>query len=363
MQIFILMETFTPQDAPMQPSNGRHVIFYWKIVQVLFWVIGIAMLLFMLFLPPVGVTLFWNILIPVAPALLVVGTGLWRNVCPLATTALLPDRFGFSKNIKLTTNQRATLSLIAVIVLFMIIPLRHALFNTNGQATAFLIIGVAVVAVVSGFLFERKSGWCSSLCPVHPVEKLYGAGVAFSLPNLHCESCIRCSEPCPDSTISVSPKALTTLPQSKMTEYILVGAFPGYVWGWFQVPDFRGAAGWENMMLIYGFPVLGALTSLIAYLLLKRSLGTRHEEVLISLFAAAAVSCYYWFRIPQLLGFSSLDTNGTLIDLSSHLPAWTPILINTFTTAFFLWWMVIRKKPMRSWSKRPKYSPVTVLVK
>lgn len=353
-------ETFTNQIAAVPVVNGNRSIFYWKIILGLFWLIGITILLFMLFLPPVGVTLFWNILIPVAPALLVVGTGLWRNVCPLATTALIPDRFGFSKNIKLTTSQCATLSLISVVALFVIIPLRHVIFNTNGQATAFLIIGVAVVAVVSGSLFERKSGWCSSLCPVHPVEKLYGSGVAFSMPNLHCESCVRCSEPCPDSTVSISPMA-TTLPQSKISEYLLVGAFPGYVWGWFQVPDFRGAAGWENMLFIYGVPVLGAMTTLIAYSILKKSLAKRHGNVLISLFAAAAVSCYYWFRIPQLLGFSSLDTNGTLIDLSNYLPVWTPILLNTFTTVFFLWWMVFRKKPMRSWSKRPAYSPVTVL--
>lgn len=354
-------ETFTHQAGFAPAGFGSRTIYYWKMVQALFWLIGITILLFMLFLPPVGVTLFWNILIPVAPALLVVGTGLWRNVCPLATTALLPDRFGFSKNIKLTTNQRATLSLIAVVALLLIIPLRHIIFNTNGQATAFLIIGVAAVAVVSGSLFERKSGWCSSLCPVHPVEKLYGSGVAFSLPNLHCESCVRCSEPCPDSTISISPKAASTLSKSKITEYLLVGAFPGYVWGWFQVPDFRGIAGWENILFIYGVPMLGAMTTLIAYSILKSSLAKRYEDVLISLFAAAAVSCYYWFRIPQLLGFSSLDTNGILIDLSTYLPGWTPILLDTVTTAFFLWWMVIRKKPMRSWSKRPEYSSVTVL--
>jgi hypothetical protein len=241
----------------------------------------------------------------------------------------------------------------------VIIPLRHIYFNTDGVATAFLLISIASVAVVTGFLFERKSGWCSGLCPVHPVEKLYGAGVAFTMPNVHCGACVHCSVPCPDSTLNVSYKNAKSS-KAKMSKYLLVGVFPGYVWGWFQSPDFSDAGTLEKLFTVYSAPVAGGVVTLMTYLVLRKLLGKNRETVLLSLFAAATVSCYYWFRLPQLIGFGKIDTNGTLLNLTSVFPEWTASLLNLISTSFFLWWMVIRKKPLRSWSFRPVTSRVNV---
>jgi hypothetical protein len=338
--------------APL-PSSGA--LLFWKTVQMIFWFVGIALLLFMLFMPPVGVTLFWNILIPVAPLLLVVGTGFWRNVCPLGTTALLPDRLGLSKKKKLSSSQRSILNLVGIVLLFLIIPLRHLLFNTNGQATAIIILALSVNALIAGFIFERKSGWCSGLCPIHPVEKLYGSGVAFSLPNAHCRDCVKCSVPCPDSTPNISPFT-SAKSAGKAIEILLVGGFPGYVWGWFQVPDYTASFGWEQFLIAYGYPLLGAGISIFLYMSIKEVVSKRNKKLVIHLFAASAVSCYYWFRLPMLFGFSSTDTNGVLIDLTNSLPAWSMSILQLITTSFFLWWMVIRKKKKISWSIRPKYA-------
>ena len=343
--------------AALFPSavSSAGALLFWKIIQALFWFTGIGLLLCMLFLPSVGVTLFWNILIPVAPALLVIGTGVWRNICPLSTTALIPDRFGLSKQKKLSFSQRNRFNLIGVIALLLIIPLRHILFNTSGQATALIIISLGVIAIITGFIYERKSAWCSGLCPVHPVEKLYGSGVAFSLPNAYCNECVRCSVPCPDSTKNITPLALPKSTASQAAEILLVGAFPGYIWGWFQVPDFMGAARWQNLFIVYEYPLMGAIVTMLLYLVLRKKF-LKNKKVVISLFAAAAVSCYYWFRLPQLFGFSALHTNGTLIDLTGYLPAWSTSILNLVTTAFFFWWMVIRNKAKRSWAARPAYA-------
>ncbi|MCC6287239.1 MAG: hypothetical protein IT249_05090 [Chitinophagaceae bacterium] len=124
----------------------------WKIIQYAFWGVGLMLLFFLIFLPDIGVILFWNILIPVAPALLVIATGVWRNICPLATTALAPDHFGLSSNKKLSFSQQKTLNLIGVVILFLIIPLRHIIYNTNGRATALLIMSVALIAVIYGII-------------------------------------------------------------------------------------------------------------------------------------------------------------------------------------------------------------------
>jgi hypothetical protein len=339
----------------MKKTAPRALIF-WKTVQILFWFIGIALLLFMLFIPPLGVTLFWNILIPVAPALLVVGTGVWRNVCPLGTTSLLADRFGLSQKKKLSFSQRTVLNLAGIVLLLLIIPLRHLLFNTNGQATAIIILALSVIALISGFIFERKSGWCSGLCPIHPVEKLYGSGVAFSLPNAHCNDCVKCSVPCPDSTPNLLPFIPSKSAAGKAIEILLVGAFPGYVWGWFQVPDYTPSFGWQQFATAYGYPLIGASISILLYLGIKEVVSKRNKKLVISLFAAAAVSCYYWFRLPMLFGFSSTESNGVLIDLTNSLPAWSMLILKLLTTSFFLWWMVIRKKKKMSWSIRPAYA-------
>jgi hypothetical protein len=341
-------------NAASAPASNA--VFYWKIIQGLFWLVGIALLYFMLFHPSLGVTLFWNILIPVAPALLVVGTGIWRNICPLSTTALIPDKFGISKKKILSNSQRATLNLMGVVFLFLIIPLRHVLFNNSGQATAAIILGLSAIALASGLIFERKSGWCSGLCPVHPVEKLYGSGVAFTLPNAHCNECVRCSIPCPDSTPNMQPTASDKSTSSKVTELLLVGAFPGYIYGWFQVPDYPGAAGWQQLQMVYGYPLIGAIVTLSIYLLLHSIVTSSNKKLFVNIFAAAAVSCYYWFRLPMLFGFGSINNNGMLVDLTGSLPSWSMLVLTLATTSFFFWWMVVRTKVKRSWSVRPVYA-------
>lgn len=327
---------------------------FWKTLQILFWFVGIGLLLIMIFLPPLGVTLFWNILIPVAPALLVISTGIWRNICPLATTAMLPDRLGISQKKQLTSSQQQTLQVLGMIGLLLIIPLRHVLFNINGQATAVIIISLSVIAFSSGLIFERRSAWCSGLCPIHPVEKLYGSSVAFSLPNVQCNTCVKCSVPCPDSTKNLPPFALKS-GKSKLFEILLVGAFPGYIWGWFQVPDYSATFELQNYYSIYAYPLLGGVVTLCLYLVLKNRYQN-NKKLIMNLFAAAAVSCYYWFRLPQLFGFSNLETNGVLVNLTRNLPAWSMSILNISTTAFFVWWMVIANKKYRSWSIRPAYA-------
>lgn len=338
--------------SPLAAESSPALLF-WKILQTVFWFIGIGLLIIMIFIPSLGVTLFWNILIPIAPALLVVGAGIWRNICPLATTAMIPDRLGISKKIKLSANQQQTLQLLGLTGLLLIIPLRHVLFNTSGQATALIIISLSVIAFSAGLIFESKSAWCSGLCPIHPVEKLYGSGVAFSMPNVQCSSCVKCSVPCPDSTKNLTPFALKST-NSRLFENLLVGAFPGYIWGWFQVPDYPATFALQNYFSVYSYPLLGGFMTLSLYIFLKRRYQN-NKKVIMSFFAAAAVSCYYWFRLPQLFGFSNLHTNGVLVNLTGYFPAWSMSILNLATTAFFIWWMVIANKKYRSWSIRPAY--------
>ena len=132
-------------------------IFIWRIAQTLVWFVGVFILFNLVVYPDFGLQLFWNVLIPVAPALFVVAVGLWRNVCPLASTSLLPRHMGVSKRKKLTISQTGKLNLIAVIALLVLVPLRHAIFDISGLTTALLLISLGVIAVIVGTVFEWKS--------------------------------------------------------------------------------------------------------------------------------------------------------------------------------------------------------------
>ncbi len=335
---------------------SKKSIVIWRVVQILVWLVGLAIVFNLIFFPTVGIHLFWNILIPVAPVLLVVGVGVWRNVCPMASNALFFRHIGLAKKKKLSTAQIGKLNFIAVLALFLVVPLRHAIFDTNGPATAILIAVLVAVFIIMGVFFEWKSGWCSGLCPVHPVEKLYGLNNRLSLPNAHCSSCHRCVTPCPDSTSRISPMSSKKTFFHKASGFLMVGAFPGFVWGWFQVPDYTEAISLEQFISVYTMPLVGFIVSSILFLVLEKIIKKR---TLIALFSAAAVSCYYWFRLPALVGFGVFPGDGMLIDLTAIIPEWMLTITVVMTTIFFFWWIVVRKQTKISWVTRPAYAVVS----
>lgn len=340
-------------DLKIQALISPRTIRMWRVGQTLFWLVGIFILFSLLFYPAIGLNLFWNVLITIAPALLVVSTGAWRNLCPLASTALFPRHMGFAQRKKLTSRQIGKLNLVAVTALFVIVPLRHAIFDMNGLATALLIISLGAIAVVVSLRYEWKSAWCSGLCPVYPVEKLYGLRSRALLVNAHCDRCYRCVTPCADVTPGIHPRSVKKTTYDRLTGLIMVGAFPGFVWGWFQVPSSPGVTKVGQLIAIFIPPTIGLIVTATLFLILQRFLPERR---LIGIFSAAAVSCYYWFRLPALFGFGIFPGAGMLLDLTGILPEW-PIKIAVFAlTLFFFWWIVFSKQKKTSWVLRPVYA-------
>lgn len=331
-------------------------ILIWRIVQTAVWFVGAAILFCLLFYPSFGVILFWDILIPIAPALFVLASGLWRNICPLASLTLLPRHFGFSKRKRFSTTQLAKLNLVGVFALYLIVPLRHALFNNNGIATAILIISLAIAGLIMGFYYEWKSAWCSSLCPIHPVEKLYGGNVMMPLPNAHCHECMNCVIPCPDSTPNIHPKFSTKTIYHRISGWMIVGGLPGFIWGWFHVPDEAKITTVTTFFSVYKMPLLGFFITIILYAILSNIIQPKFQRKLISIFAASGVSCYYWYRIPELFGFGNLGDDGLLVNLRNTLPEWSFPTITIATTIFFFYWLVVRKQNDQSWIIRPQYA-------
>ncbi len=337
-------------------QSSSRLVLIWRILQAIVWLAGAGILFCLLFFPPLGVLLFWNILIPVAPALFVTALGVWRNVCPLATTNLLPRHAGLSKRKRLSVTQLGKLNLIGVIAFYIIVPLRHSIFNTNGVATGILIISMAVIGIVMGFFYEWKSAWCSGLCPVHPVEKLYGGNVLISVPNAHCGKCRNCVIPCPDSTPNIQPNSSAKTIYHRINGLLITGGLPGFIWGWFHVHDERTISSIGDFLGVYEMPLLGFMITLVIYGILIMNIRPKFEQRLTSIFAALGVSCYYWYRIPALFGFGIKGSDGLLLNLRNTLPEWVLAVITVSVCIFFFYWLVVRKQNNKSWSVRPQYS-------
>lgn len=331
-------------------------LWLWRSLQLAFWLVGFGIFIALVFFPNIGIQAFWNVLIPVAPALFVLSTGFWRNVCPLATVSLLPRHLGFSKSKRLSLKWQGRLHLTGVLLLFLIVPLRHIALDTDGLATAIVLAVVAIAAFMAGYFFEWKSGWCSGLCPVHPVEKMYGQKVLFTPPNAHCGKCHNCVIPCPDSTADMNPEKADLRRSHRIASTLLMGGLPGFIWGWFHVPDCRAGADWSDCLVAFGLPYLCLGISLSLFLLLRKLLSEKYNALIVSGFAAASVSFYYWYRIPALVGYGLFPGDGMLVDLKEALPFWTVMIVQIAVVGFFVWWLTARHTTPAVWAIRPPFA-------
>lgn len=326
----------------------------WRLAQYAALLGGVALIVTLLLRPVLGLDILWNGLIPLAPALIVVAPGLWRNICPMATFSLLPRQLGFSRRVRLSRRSAAILNVIGLTALLLIVPYRHLGLNTNGGATAVMLLTAASLAFALGTVFDLRSAWCNQLCPIHPAEKLYGQMPAITLDNARCDRCRQCSVPCPDSTRSMHPLVTTNSPIAKAAGHAMAGGFAGFVWGWYRTPDFAGAAVQAvDVVAAYAWPFGAGVATLAIYGLAYRLFpGGASRRLLLRLFAAAAVCTYYWYRIPALAGFGPHPGSGMLVDLRDAWPG-LPALSRVATTSFFVWFLLLRRDSGKSWTLRP----------
>jgi len=340
----IVVRILPTKYSPRLPADSRTIgpkeRIVWTVLQAALLLVGVALFGLLVFWPDLGLVLFWSLLIPVAPALVTVAPGLWRNICPMATVHWLPHKLGLAKNMRMPEWGASVLGLISIILLFVIVPMRHLGLNVDGSLTATMVLSAAVVACVMGMLFEMRSGWCNSLCPIHPVEQLYGTNPVITFKNARCDLCEACTMRCPDSTPDLTSTVIKATGVSWFLGDFLAGSFPGFVWGWFHVPDYSpGQVGIPEIITAYAWPYGAGIVTYVVFKvwqrIFRRNDGAR--AILYRIFGAAAISTYYWYRLP---GPASL------------LPDWFPLASHIVTTSFFFWFIVLRS-PKASWTKRP----------
>jgi nitrite reductase (NADH) large subunit len=225
--------------------------------------------------------LFWQVIVPLVPLTLLVAPHFWRRICPIAVLNLAaarirpagreigPARLPHKANVWIKRYG----VMLAACLLWLLAPMRILLFNQSAHATLALILAMAVAAVTLGIVGPWKAAWCSSVCPVYPVEKLYGAAPVWSLPDSRCVpansalGCYRCALHCLDVPVSETrywnamERAGSKHPADVARRFFL-GSFPGFVLAYWAL---SGANGFPRPFL--GAPIVAVYATFFLFMI------------------------------------------------------------------------------------------------
>ncbi len=290
--------------------------------------IGLAVILFTR--PAVGLPIFWHLLVPLLPLLFFVAPGLWRNICPMAALNQAPRLFHFTRSFSAPKWFQRYGYLIAIGLFLTFVASRKVIFNENGPALAILILGALSSAFIMGIVFKGKSGWCSSICPLLPVQRIYGQTPFVNVTHAHCKPCLGCTKNCYD--LSPRNAYLADLydeePNFARFRKAFVGFFPGFIVAFYLVPNPPVIAIWR----VYALLFVGGIMSMSLFFLLETVAKTLSNHVtsnqITVYFGAAALNLYYWFNAPTL---------GSLI--AEPAPDWFVWPLRTLVFGLTLFWI------------------------
>lgn len=271
----------------------------WALARLLGVLLTVALLFGLIARPGGTLHVLWNMVIPLLPAVFLVNPMLWRNVCPLATlNAVTGQRTGKRQ---LTGRPLRISWALGTVLLLSMVPARRFLFNEHGPALAITVGAVALLALAAGMLFARRAGFCNSICPVLPVEKLYGQYPLVSVRSARCATCSLCT---PSGCIDIAGEktmAQTLGPARRSTRWLATPfgifsiAFPGFIIGYFTSEN----GSMSTFLAVYLHVLKWAWVSLVVLgvaVLLSRSTS----RVALPLLGGLAFGLYYWFASPAL---------------------------------------------------------------
>ena len=178
-----------------------------------------------------GLKVIWYIIIPLAPAIFLLIPNLWTALCPLAFVQSLPKRLGINNDRYLNRRQTKYLNLSGIALLYLLVPARYFIFNIEGEISFYTLLVLLLLSLGFGWINSGLSGWCMGLCPIRPVEMLYGQ---FNTEKLRPEVCTVC-----DLCVSNCPR-LYVNDQEKITQYNseflwFIYSFPGFIVGFYII--------------------------------------------------------------------------------------------------------------------------------
>ena len=301
----------------------------WRIVRIGSVAVAAAVVVDLFVAPQDGLVLFWKLIVPTLPLLFLVAPGVWRNLCPLAALNQLPRRGGFTRELQPPAWFQEYGYTIAFMAFIGLVFTRKALFNHSGSATAVLLLCCLIGAFTFGTVLKGKSGWCSSICPLLPVQRVYGQTPLITSPNSHCEPCVGCTKNCYDFNPKVAYVADMNDSDHRFSAYrkLFVAAFPGVVLGYFLVPDPPKISRVE----MYARGGLWVLASIAVFMLLDTFLKAL-PALLPQLFGGTAITSFYWFGAPKYAVALGAELGGN----------WSPIVwpVRVLTIGLAFVWLV-----------------------
>ncbi|MBE2316332.1 FAD-dependent oxidoreductase [Solirubrobacter sp. CPCC 204708] len=253
---------------------------------------ALAIAALLLVAPDAGLFVMWKVVIPLLPLLFLTVPGLWRNLCPLAASNQTPRALKLTKALTAPNWLKEYGYVIAFGLFIAFVVLRKLGLDDSGPYSALLLLGAMAAAFTGGMFLKGKSGWCSTICPLLPVQRIYGQTPLMLVANAHCQPCVGCVKNCYD----FNPRAAYLADLHDSDNYwagyrkYFVGAFPGLVLGFFAVPV-------EQM----------ALTTAVS-LALFATLTTFYKtsaHTITTLFGAIAFSIFYWYA-AEIVGLEPL---------------------------------------------------------
>jgi hypothetical protein len=271
----------------------------WTAARSLALVAVVGLLAWLVVDPGHALTALWYVAVPVLPATFFVNPAFWRGVCPLATLNEWGNHVGTRR--PLTPRVAALLATTGLILFHAMVPARRFLFNLNGPALAGTVAAVGALAVALGAIYPVRSAFCNALCPVLPVELLYGQAPLLPMTRGRCATCTLCT-----------PRGCLDLAQGRAFNQVLgpgrrsagwllrpyglfVAGLPGFVIGYASLADGPLATA----PLVYATTLGWSLASLgvAALLVIAFRIEAGIARVVL---AGSAGLLYYWFAGPTI---------------------------------------------------------------
>lgn len=275
----------------------------WRVAQGAGLALLAALVAGLILAPPLALDLLWNAAVPVLPATFLLSTTIWRNVCPLATLSLLRGARAGRRTMDGAAVQFT--AVVGVALFLLLVPARRFAFNTDGPALAVTIVLVGGLAFATGLRHLRKAGFCNAICPVHPIERLYGQRPLLDVTNVRCVPCLNCTtRGCLDRSPTDSLRTVLGHrgPHTASRWWLVspfglfAAALPGFIVGFYTIGNVALAEALDVYRHVAGTMLVSAALIVLATGLLRLA-----PQVVMPLLAGLATTLYYWYAAPVIV--------------------------------------------------------------
>lgn len=278
--------------------------------------ITLGLITWMVWAPEQALPVFWGLVVPAVPMVLVLAPGLWRQVCPMALMNQLPRtlRIGWRRTLP-DGWQRASFG-IAMGLFILGVALRGPVLNTHGPLLAGVLLMMGALAFAGGLVFKGRSGWCGTFCPLGPVQRAYGHAPLAVVPNGYCPSCVGCQQHCFDANPrqAIFQDLSADDPRHAQWRQWFFGLLPGLIVGFFTLSPSVAASVWHYEARLLG----SALASLGLYALLSTALPIGRYRLSL-LFGLTALALFYLYTGPGMVRQAAALLG---LEASPHAQGW-----------------------------------------